>query len=84
MNERKVTTDWQLIESAPKDGHPLLLWARLSSQPPERDNYYRIVGFWHRSISQWKVSPEHLNAPESLDASHWAPLPKPPGEEAGQ
>jgi hypothetical protein len=71
-------TDSKTIESAPKDGTPVLLWARLSSYPPEPDNYFWIVGFWHGSIARWKVAPEQLNAQEELIATRWAPLPKPP------
>lgn len=71
-------TDWKPIDTAPKDGTAVLLWARLSTYPPEPDNYFRIVGFWHRAIARWKVAPEHLNAQEELIATHWAPLPQPP------
>jgi hypothetical protein len=71
-------TEWKPEESAPKDGTVVLLWARLGSYPPESDNYFRIVGFWHRSIGKWKVAPEHLNPQEELHATHWAPIPKPP------
>jgi hypothetical protein len=70
-------TIWKPIETAPKDGTVVLLWARLS-KPPSPNDFHRIVGFWHRSIHQWKVSPEHLNGEEVLIASYWAPLPEPP------
>ena len=68
-------TDWKLIKSAPKDGTAVLLWTRLGSSPPEKDNnYFQIVGFWHRSIYQWKVAPEHLNIQENLEADYWTPV----------
>jgi hypothetical protein len=71
-------TDWKSIDTAPRNGRPVLLWARLKTTPPGEDDFYAIVGFWHRSIQRWKVSPEHLNREEDLIASHWAPLPEPP------
>lgn len=70
--------NWNPMESAPRNGTPVLLWARLRSNPPSPDDWYPIVGFWHASIQQWKVSPEHLNREEDLNASHWIALPEPP------
>jgi hypothetical protein len=69
---------WQSIETAPKDGRPVLLWARLRSHPPSEDDFHRIVGFWHRAIGRWKVSPEELNGQEDLIAVLWSALPEPP------
>ena len=71
-------TSWKPIEDAPKNGTPVLLWARLKTSPPGDDDFYAIVGFWHHSIQRWKVSPEHLNREEDLVASLWSPLPEPP------
>jgi hypothetical protein len=70
--------NWKPIEDAPKNGTPVLLWARLKNSPPTGNDFYPIVGFWHRSIQQWKVSPEHLNQKEELIASYWTALPEPP------
>jgi hypothetical protein len=75
--------DWQLMETAPRDGRPVLLCAKLSSYPPEPKNHFPIVGFWHQTIMRWKVAPEHWNPQEELIATHWAPIPKSPLE-AGQ
>jgi hypothetical protein len=69
---------WKPIADAPKNGTPVLLWARLKSNPPGDDDFYPIVGFWHRSIQRWKVSPEHLNGQEDLIPSFWSKLPEPP------
>ena len=74
---------WQSMDTAPQDGRPVLLWARLSSYPPEPNDHFPIVGFWHRAIMRWKVAPENLNPQEALIATHWAPLPaKPPEDRA--
>jgi len=70
--------NWKPIEDAPKDGTPLLLWARLKSCPPGGEDFYPIVGYWHRSIQRWKVLPEHLNGDEDLIADYWAELPAAP------
>ena len=70
--------DWRPIEEAPKDGRSVLLWARLRSNPPEPDDFYPIIGFWHPLIEQWKVAPEHLNSSEVLTPSHWADIPEAP------
>jgi hypothetical protein len=71
-------TTWRPIDEAPKDGSAVLLWARLKSHPTSSDDYHPIVGFWHRAIHRWKVSPEQLNRDEDLIASFWASLPEPP------
>lgn len=73
---RKATT-WRPIDTAPTST-PVLLWARLSSAPPEPSDHFPIVGVWHRALMRWKVSPELLNAREELIATHWAPIPNPP------
>ena len=68
-------TDWKPIESAPRDGSSVLLWARLRSVPPGNNDFYPIVGAWNKSIERWKVAPELLNRPEVLDARFWIELP---------
>ena len=73
-------TDWRPIEEAPRDGRSVLLWARLKSNPPERNDFHPIVGFWHHSIKEWKVWPDHLAAGEVLLPSHWIALPPSPNE----
>jgi hypothetical protein len=43
-------TNWRPIEEAPRDGRPVLLWARLKTNPPGLNDFYPIVGFWHHLI----------------------------------
>jgi hypothetical protein len=62
--------DWKPIKDAPKDGRPVLLWARLKTAPAGRAAGYPIVGFWHDIISEWRVAPEHLSD-EALIATYW-------------
>jgi hypothetical protein len=73
-------TDWQPIDTAPKDRTAVLLWARLHAHPPERDSFFEVVGFYHRAsgVERWKTR----ETDEDLIATHWAPIPKPPGAEA--
>jgi hypothetical protein len=71
-------TDWKPIESAPRDGSSVLLWARLTSVPPESNDHVPIVGAWDKSIHRWKVAPELLNKAEVLDAKFWTELPNSP------
>jgi len=71
-------TDWKPIESAPRDGGSVLLWARLTSVPPGSDDCSPMVGFWNKSIHGWKVAPELLNKAEVLNAKFWTELPNSP------
>lgn len=71
-------TNWRPIKDAPRDGTPVLLWARLKISPSGSGDFYPIVGFWHRSIERWKVVPEHLNSEEELVATHWLAIPEAP------
>jgi hypothetical protein len=70
-------TDWEPMNTAPKDGRPLLLWARLRAHPPEKDSFFEIVGFFHRAsgVERWKGR----ETEEDLEAKYWAPISKPPG-----
>jgi hypothetical protein len=56
----------------------VLLWTQLRSNPLEPNDFYPIIGFWHRLIEQWKVAPEHLNNSEVLTPSYWADIPEAP------
>jgi hypothetical protein len=69
-------TSWKLMKDAPRNGRPVLLWARLKSVPADRDSVsYPIVGFWLRNF-RWKVAPEILNRDEELLATYWTELPE--------
>lgn len=70
--------NWERMETAPTNGTPVLLWARIKSIPPSGNDFYPIVGFWYQSVEQWKVHPEHLNEEEELIPDYWSALPEPP------
>ena len=72
-------SEWQPIESAPRDGTHILLW--------ERYNDYPCVGYFSHRRNMWFADTEHYDT--SGDAtvtdtlwqshiSHWMPLPPPP------
>ena len=73
----QALTDWQPIETAPKDGTEVLLWT---------DEYPRVVSASYREFGEWEgwtftdealadIQPEGPREP-----SHWMPLPPPPSE----
>lgn len=65
---------WQPIETAPKDGTPvLLLWfdAETGAAPMHR------VGFWHSREQAWCDTHRVLHNQHS-HPTHWMPLPSPP------
>lgn len=80
-------SEWQPIETAPKDGGDLLLW-----QPGAECSI--VVGRWQSFTdadtgeqSSWWAPADSLisDVCGSLeDVSHWMPLPSPPQTEAGE
>lgn len=71
-----VAREWQPIETAPKDGTPILGWWGL-------DRYFRgAVVRWVDPSRGWELSwsGERLVDPPT----HWQPLPPPPKRSAAQ
>jgi hypothetical protein len=79
---------WQPIETAPKDGTPILLWAddaRIEAYS-DHPKWGRVafdykptppcpfVGFWSRK-NYWQLA--HYTAFDYVP-THWMPLPEPP------
>ena len=69
-------SEWQPIETAPKDGTEIILW--------ESRKGHRWLAFWH--VDCWVTSGSaeagNYNFPVF---THWQPLPSPPKEqESGQ
>ena len=60
-------SEWQPIDSAPKDGTPVLLWWPYWSRRP-------TIGYWKHS--QW-VAENALDG-DSDPPVAWMPLPSPP------
>lgn len=73
--------NWKKIDTAPKDGAPVLLWEQYSTNP--------FVGYWADYAKRWVVCHEHVEAEGGWDGAnvvddismpitHWCPLPPPP------
>ena len=60
-------TDWQPIETAPKDGTPILAYCQFTEDSCDIDNYW---------ISEW--DDYHGVFTPYSGATHWQPLPDPP------
>lgn len=65
-------SDWQPIDTAPKDGTQILVWPYWSSRSPTQV-YWRDL---QRKPGRWEITPSHYCA--GADPTHWMPLPAPP------
>ena len=66
--------DWRPIESAPKDGTSILLWAMTHIDGVG----CQLVAWWNRTDENWTF---HVDFEEVLFAHsprYWMPLPAPP------
>ena len=70
--------NWKTMESAPKDGTTVLLYARCKTYPDDKPA--PVVGFWNKSVMQWKVASEYLSQADELIPSHWMEIPRIPTE----
>ena len=73
-------SDWQPIETAPKDGQSVLL-VRYTGVIPRTKLYpfQIVVGFWE--ITEWMAQNSEYYKQrdyEALHPTHWMPLPEPP------
>ena len=72
---RRMKVEWQPIETAPKDGTPLLLASRSDVGPN-----YTAVGVWDCDSAEeggqcWR---DRIFDADQLAPTHWMPLPDPP------
>lgn len=83
--QRQPLTEWQPIETAPKDGTLLLLWEQYESEP--------FIGSWYAFRSEWEASRTYYDTDGnacvvdrvySPDVTHWMPLPAAPGATTGE
>ena len=71
-----MTTGWQLIETAPKDG--TAIWAFF----PGWKGWFRFIapagGLPHLHVTHWDIKKScWLKAPAWKEPTHWMPLPDP-------
>ena len=66
-------SDWQPIETAPRDGTYILLWARTWR--------HSFAGqYYGDAFTVWVDIPTATGTKEKVFASHWMPLPEPPAK----
>lgn len=63
-------SEWQPIETAPKDGQEILLFCR--------DTREQMVGFWSASWEGWQFAHGPYDGPHICIPDDWRPLPEPP------
>ena len=66
VDQGEEMSEWQPIETAPRDGTEILLFAR----GPYKDDY-RGVGQWSGQRNDWFWN-------FAIRPTHWMPLPEPP------
>lgn len=85
LAQRQPLTEWQPIETAPKDGTLLLLWEQYESEP--------FIGSWYAFRSEWEASRTHydtdgnayvIDRVYSPGVTHWMPLPAAPAATTGK
>lgn len=71
--------EWQPIETAPKDGTPVLLYFNGWDRPTARPTVY--VGTWTTDFDgdgEWYIDWGDLTQYHIGPMTHWMPLPPPP------
>lgn len=74
----KMQTEWQTIDSAPRDGTRILC-----SRVGKRDSYKKSIRSTHWGLAPDKTRGERVEKWINFingDPTHWMPLPKPPEE----
>ncbi len=63
---------WQPIETAPRDGTPVLIMVPLLSNEP-------LIGCWNKVFCEWQDQwNDALDEGGNEVPTHWQPLPEPP------
>lgn len=70
FHTRRLAITWQPIETAPKDGTPILAY--------ETDWGYPISIRWHQPWQSWVLNGVLLKLGDWGEPTHWMPLPAPP------
>lgn len=66
---------WQPIETAPKDGTDVLLWAAV----PGTKDYIAVSGYFDEMDDAWTGAVNSIYGP-FVNPTHWMHIPTPPGE----
>ena len=71
-------SDWQIIDTAPRDGREVFLWVPIESGPMEgstKASLCIVVASWSDALRDWNS--DFIGEEEP---THWMPLPPPPAE----
>jgi hypothetical protein len=63
---------WKTMESAPKDGQPILLIAAINRQGAKIEP---VVGYWSAHVKAWKFHPSEVETGDDLVPDRWHNLP---------
>ena len=64
---------WQPIETAPKDGRPILAYGHIALS-----NHAIGVVVWSETYGLWDAENDPDQGPWDSKPTHWMPLPEPP------
>lgn len=74
-------SEWQSIETAPKDGTPVDLWCRRNWNPPVTHER-RVDCYWCNTHGRWRTQDKLHFVEETfvqyLTPTHWMRPPAPP------
>lgn len=74
-----MNTNWQPIDTAPKDGTKIDIWAKTWAASSDTFQFERFTNcLWMKGDSMSGSSARWLNVPTSYHPTHWMPLPEPP------
>ena len=74
-------SDWQPIETAPKDGTRVDLWAKQWRASDDVFIYHRFADCWWTAGNPNRTA-GWVNINAAWCATHWMPLPSPPEDHA--
>jgi hypothetical protein len=74
-------SEWQPIETAPRDGKEVFIWGSAEISPHSRPH----IGsedveraYWDSQLDTWVVSSAQVDGLYVPAPTHWQPLPEPP------
>ena len=75
-------SEWQPIETAPRDGTPVLLWDLWSPWKELPCNVVVARWFINEKFTYWQLvdsaTADEYPGNNAIDPTHWMPLPEPP------
>ena len=78
-------TEWQPIETAPKDGTEIFVYAKWKYKNCDAKYSWRVANYrsdisgWENGCHFWTITSTHFHE-TAIEPTHWMPLPPPPEE----